>query len=109
MTVAGCPLCEGTGGHLVFQGEKFRLIRAHEAGFPAFWRVVWQDHIAELSDLDESDRHDCVDLLVAVEQVVRRELQPTKINLAALGNVVPHLHWHLIARFEWDSHFPAPV
>ena len=33
----------------------------------------------------------------------------TKINLATLGNVVPHLHWHVIARFDWDSHFPNPV
>jgi diadenosine tetraphosphate (Ap4A) HIT family hydrolase len=47
--------------------------------------------------------------VVAVEQVLRDQLQPTKINLAALGNMVPHLHWHVIARFEWDSHFPAPV
>ncbi len=44
-----------------------------------------------------------------VEQTLREQLQPTKINLAALGNMVPHLHWHVIARFDWDSHFPAPV
>ncbi|MET0207803.1 MAG: HIT domain-containing protein, partial [Burkholderiaceae bacterium] len=36
-------------------------------------------------------------------------LAPAKINLAALGNMVPHLHWHVIARFDWDSHFPNPV
>jgi diadenosine tetraphosphate (Ap4A) HIT family hydrolase len=36
-------------------------------------------------------------------------LAPTKINLATLGNVVPHLHWHVIARFDWDSHFPNPI
>ena len=40
---------------------------------------------------------------------MRQHLQPTKMNLATLGNVVPHLHWHLIARFDWDSHFPNPV
>jgi diadenosine tetraphosphate (Ap4A) HIT family hydrolase len=40
---------------------------------------------------------------------LRAHLQPTKINLAALGNVVAHLHWHVIARFDWDTHFPAPV
>jgi diadenosine tetraphosphate (Ap4A) HIT family hydrolase len=45
----------------------------------------------------------------AVERVLREALAPTKINLASLGNVVPHLHWHVIARFEWDSRFPAPV
>jgi diadenosine tetraphosphate (Ap4A) HIT family hydrolase len=41
--------------------------------------------------------------------VLRDTLAPTKVNLATLGNVVPHLHWHVIARFDWDSHFPAPV
>ncbi|RYF80691.1 MAG: HIT domain-containing protein, partial [Comamonadaceae bacterium] len=40
---------------------------------------------------------------------LRATLAPAKINLAALGNMVPHLHWHVIARFEGDSHFPAPV
>jgi diadenosine tetraphosphate (Ap4A) HIT family hydrolase len=47
--------------------------------------------------------------VVAVEQVLREQLQPTKVNLAALGNAVPHLHWHVIARFDWDSHFPGSV
>ncbi|TNY02522.1 HIT family protein, partial [Escherichia coli] len=37
------------------------------------------------------------------------QLRPTKVNLASLGNVVPHLHWHIIARFDTDSHYPAPV
>jgi len=35
--------------------------------------------------------------------------KPTKINLASLGNMVPHLHWHVIARFEGDARWPAPV
>jgi diadenosine tetraphosphate (Ap4A) HIT family hydrolase len=44
-----------------------------------------------------------------VESVQRNILQPHKINLAAFGNVVPHLHWHIIPRWEDDLHFPAPV
>ena len=50
-----------------------------------------------------------MDTVVVVERLLREELKPTKINLAALGNVVPHLHWHVIARFDWDSHFPGSV
>ncbi len=50
-----------------------------------------------------------MEAVATVEQCLRDVLMPTKINLAALGNMVPHLHWHVIARFEWDSHFPAPV
>jgi diadenosine tetraphosphate (Ap4A) HIT family hydrolase len=36
-------------------------------------------------------------------------MQPLKVNVASLGNVVPHLHWHIIPRYADDAHFPAPV
>jgi diadenosine tetraphosphate (Ap4A) HIT family hydrolase len=109
MSDSTCPLCAGVGGVLVFQAEKFRVIRAIEAGFPAFYRVVWTAHVAEFSDLDLFDRALCMAAVCAVEQALREHLQPTKINLAALGNVVAHLHWHVIARFDWDAHFPATI
>ncbi len=102
----GCPLCDEPGGQLVVQTPRLRVIRATEAGFPAFYRVVWQDHVAELSELSRAERQTCMDAVVTVEQALRRHLQPTKINLAALGNLVPHLHWHVIARFDWDSTTP---
>jgi diadenosine tetraphosphate (Ap4A) HIT family hydrolase len=105
----GCVFCDGIGGALVFDAPKFRVIRATEAGFPAFYRLVWTDHAAEFSDLPAADRHICMDAVTRVEQLLRRHLKPTKVNLASLGNLVPHLHWHIIARFEWDSHFPGPV
>ncbi|MGB3450425.1 MAG: HIT family protein [Giesbergeria sp.] len=108
MTVA-CLLCDTDGGQLVWRGAKLRVIRADEAGFPAFYRVVWNAHVAEFSGLSSADRQHCMDAVTVVEQALRDHLAPTKINLAALGNMVPHLHWHVIARFDWDSHFPAPV
>lgn len=109
MRQAGCPLCDGPGGVLVFQGAAFRVIRTDEGGFPAFYRVVWNGHVRELSDLAPADRARCLEAVVAVEQSLRTHLHPVKVNLAALGNMVAHLHWHVIARFDWDSHFPAPV
>lgn len=104
-----CTLCAQPGGQLIWQGEHLRLIRADEAGFPAFYRIVWNAHVAEFSDLTRAEREHCMQAVTLVEQVLRQQLQPTKINLATLGNVVPHLHWHIIARYDWDSHFPAPV
>ena len=104
-----CPLCTTDGGALVWRGTHLRVIRADEPGFPAFYRVVWNAHVAEFSDLDAGQRQHCMDVVVQVEQALRQHLQPTKINLATLGNMVAHLHWHVIARFDWDSHFPAPV
>ncbi|MBG9388157.1 HIT family protein [Caenimonas aquaedulcis] len=109
MAVPGCPLCEGPGGTVIFSGPKFRVVRAAEEGFPAFYRVIWTAHVAEFSQLSPEDRETCMAAVVCVEEALREHLQPTKINLAALGNMVPHLHWHVIARFDWDSRFPDPV
>ena len=109
ISVNGCPLCETDGGLLVFRNAQLRVIQAEEVGFPAFYRVVWNRHVAEFSDLLPEERETCMQAVVVVEQVLREQLVPHKINLAALGNVVPHLHWHVIGRFAWDSHFPAPV
>jgi diadenosine tetraphosphate (Ap4A) HIT family hydrolase len=102
-------LCDGPGGVAVFEGPKFRVVRAEEAGFPAFYRLVWSDHASEFTDLSAADRRLCMEAVAQVEQALRAHLQPAKINLAALGNAVPHLHWHIVARYEWDSHFPAAV
>ena len=44
-----------------------------------------------------------------VERCVRQVMQPDKINLASLGNMVPHLHWHVIPRYADDAHFPDSV
>lgn len=109
-TVPGCPLCDGPGGVLVARTDRLRVIRSEEdARFPAFYRVVWAAHVPEFSQLAPADRQHCMDAVVLVEEALRWHLQPHKINLAALGNAVPHLHWHVVARFPWDSHFPAPV
>lgn len=109
MAEMACPLCAEDGGALIWRGERLRVIRAQEAGFPAFYRVVWNTHVAEFSDLSAAERAHCMEAVALVEQALREHLAPTKVNLAALGNMVPHLHWHVIARFGWDSHFPSPV
>jgi diadenosine tetraphosphate (Ap4A) HIT family hydrolase len=105
----GCELCANDGGILVWRGDKLRVIRAEEADHPAFYRVIWNDHVAEWTDLVPQDRSHIMQAVAKVETVLRERLQPTKVNLASLGNVVPHLHWHVIARFDWDVRWPAPV
>jgi diadenosine tetraphosphate (Ap4A) HIT family hydrolase len=107
--VSGCALCETDGGPVIFRNEKLRIVQAEEAGFPGFYRVVWNQHVAEFSALDENDRAACMNAVVAVERVLLEVLKPSKINLASLGNMVPHLHWHVIPRFDWDSHYPGSV
>lgn len=106
---AGCVLCDTPGGRLVHEAPDYRVIHADEAGFPAFYRVVWRAHVPEFTDLSPVERARCMDAVAVVEQCLRAHLSPDKVNLAALGNAVPHLHWHVIARFASDSHFPGAV
>jgi diadenosine tetraphosphate (Ap4A) HIT family hydrolase len=65
--------------------------------------------VAEWTDLGPEQRQRCMDVVAQVEALLRQHLVPTKVNLASLGNVVAHVHWHVVARFDWDSHFPAPI
>jgi diadenosine tetraphosphate (Ap4A) HIT family hydrolase len=93
----------------VLRTPRFRIIHADEAGYPGFYRLVWNAHVAEVSDLPKAERDECFTALVEAERLMRQHLAPRKVNLATLGNMVPHLHWHLVARYDWDPHFPAPV
>lgn len=94
---------------MVWRDTDWRVTRVEDADFPAFYRVVANRHVGEFSDLPPAERERCMRLVAAVERVLIDEVRPTKVNLAALGNMVPHLHWHVVARFDWDSHFPQPI
>jgi diadenosine tetraphosphate (Ap4A) HIT family hydrolase len=109
MNAGACELCSHDGGALIVRTPAWRLVRPDEPLYPATYRLVWGRHEAELSDLVEAEQAQCMAAVARVEAVMRRHLRPHKMNLASLGNVVPHLHWHLIARDERDAHFPRPV
>jgi diadenosine tetraphosphate (Ap4A) HIT family hydrolase len=90
-------------------GDRARVILVEHGRFPGFCRVVWNDHAAELTDLSEHDQAWLMRLVARVERIVRKVMTPDKVNLAAFGNMVPHLHWHIIPRYRWDAHFPEAI
>lgn len=63
----------------------------------------------ELLDLDAAQRTALVEEIARCEQLLLDVFKPHKLNVAALGNLVPQLHVHVIARFEHDPAWPAPV
>jgi len=97
------------GGTLLWQDTFCRIVLAAEPDYPGFLRVVVNAHVKEMSDLSVSDQEKLMRAVFAAEAALREVMQPDKINLASLGNVVPHLHWHVIPRFGDDPHFPNPV
>ncbi|MCO5100745.1 MAG: HIT family protein [Burkholderiaceae bacterium] len=106
---ASCALCGPDAGRVLVRAPRWRIVLADDADHPAFTRVIWNAHVAEMSDLDETDRRTLFDLVVRVESVQREILSPDKVNLASLGNQVPHLHWHVVPRWRDDRHFPNAV
>lgn len=105
-----CPICQAENEEILWQSPNIRVIAVHnEANAPAFCRVIWQAHITEMTDLPPKNRRELMDVVYRVEAAMRQVLNPRKINLASLGNVVPHLHWHVVARFDDDACFPAPI
>lgn len=109
MKQPGCELCKAEGGHLVLSNEFLRVVLVDDPDFPGFARVIWHDHVREMSDLASADQQRLMQAVFAVERAQCAVLAPDKVNLASLGNVVPHLHWHVIPRFVDDSHFPQPI
>ncbi|MCF8173534.1 MAG: HIT family protein [Candidatus Methylopumilus sp.] len=109
MLSAKCPLCQTPGGTVLWQNQYLRVIDACDQLYPGFTRVIWMAHVVEMTDLSAAEQAELLRVVLLVEQVQRAELKPDKVNLAAFGNVVPHLHWHVIPRWQDDPHFPQAV
>lgn len=107
--VEGCVLCETPGGELLWAGELARVVLVDEPAYPGFTRVICQRHVKEMTDLATLDRTELMNLVWLVESVQRTMLSPDKINVAALGNMVAHVHWHVIPRWRDDACFPDAV
>lgn len=104
-----CELCNNPGGEILWQSPACRIVRVADVNFPGFCRVIWGRHVREMSDLGSADQRYLMAVVLQVEKVVRDLFSPDKINLASFGNVVPHLHWHIIPRWQDDRNFPEPI
>lgn len=106
---ASCELCQGHGGELLFDDGRYRVVLIEDASYPGFCRIIWNAHIKEMTDLTSTDRTLLMAAVWAVEAAQREVLQAEKINLASLGNMTPHIHWHVIPRYADDVQFPSPI
>ena len=111
--MTNCVLCKEVlkpeEGQLIWRGDDCRIILVNDPDLPGFCRVIWNQHVAEMTDLTYAEREHLMTLVFAVEEAVRHVMHPDKINIAALGNMVPHIHWHVIPRYQDDAFFPGSV
>ena len=104
-----CEFCTSPGGPVLWQNDVCRVVRVDEPDYPGFCRVILNRHAREMADLQPQERDALMGVVFAVEAAVRETLGAHKMNLASLGNMTPHVHWHVVPRFEDDRHFPGPI
>ena len=102
-----CPLCLAQNENVITNNNLFRVILVDD--IPGFVRIILNKHISEFSDLDFDEYMKISKEVYRIEKIMRETIKPDKVNVASLGNYVPHLHIHLIPRFKDDSWFPDSI
>ena len=95
--------------HFVTDLPLCRVLLMNESRYPWFILVPRRTGIREIHELTSAERQQLWAESDQVSRALMAVFQPDKLNIAALGNMVPQLHVHHIARFQSDAAWPAPV
>ena len=92
---------------IIYQNDLIR-VEIEESEIP-WLKVFTQEAYREFSETPTEVKLEIFRVLDIIEKEMLSFYKPTKINIASFGNYVPHVHWHIMARFEEDSYFPEPM
>ena len=92
---------------LIYENENIK-IEIEESEIP-WLKIFTQIAYKEMSEVPAEIKFEIYDLLDNIEKEMLAYYKPRKINIASFGNYMPHVHWHIMARFEEDSFFPEPM
>jgi diadenosine tetraphosphate (Ap4A) HIT family hydrolase len=94
---------------LVGQFDLCLLLISRDANYPWLILVPKREDISEVFQLNDADRQQLLHESCVLSEAMSELFAPDKLNIAALGNVVPQLHIHHIARYESDPAWPKPI
>ena len=86
-----------------------RVLLMNNSLYPWFILVPKKNNLIEIIDLLPEDQNLLMKEISIISKILKIKLNPDKINIAALGNIVSQLHIHIIARFKDDLTFPKPI
>src|SRR5436190_10610486 len=86
-----------------------RVLVVNDANWPWLLLVPRRLGVSDITDLDEVEQAQLMTEIARVARSVKAVTECDKLNIAALGNVVPQLHVHVIARREGDAGWPKPI
>ena len=91
----------------IYQNQHIR-IELEESEIP-WLKIFAQQNCKEMTDCNAETKKQIWLLLDLIETEMLKYFQPDKINIASFANYVPHVHWHIMARFKEDSYFPESM
>jgi diadenosine tetraphosphate (Ap4A) HIT family hydrolase len=105
-----CPMCRG-GEEDLFLADlpSSRVVLQNDGDFPGYCVLQYKRHVTEIHQLSSAERAQWVEDVAAVAAAVQAVCEPYKINYAVLGNLVPHLHCHVIPRHPDDGYWGQPI
>lgn len=109
---ADCQMCCRWENNIELQIVEFEysyLTLNRDQFFPGYCLLFAKQHVVELFDLDLKTRQGMMEEVTKTSAVLAQILEPDKINYELLGNMVPHIHWHLVPRFRSDPLWPRPI
>jgi diadenosine tetraphosphate (Ap4A) HIT family hydrolase len=92
---------------IIYENENIR-IETEESEIP-WLKIFTQEPYKEMSQVPPEIKFEMYDLLDRIEKEMLNYYSPKKINIASFGNYMPHVHWHIMARFEEDAYYPEPM
>ena len=113
MTGEPCVMCDKygrSGSPLHIADLALSRVFLHEDQFfPGYVLLVLRRHVTELYDLSATERATLMEEVSRVAQALARVFRPVKMNYELLGNLVPHIHWHLVPRLATDPGLRSPI
>jgi diadenosine tetraphosphate (Ap4A) HIT family hydrolase len=93
--------------NIIYENDLIR-VEIEESEIP-WLKVFTQKAYKEFSETPHDVKLEIFRTLDIIEKEMLSFFKPKKINIASFGNYVPHVHWHIMARFEEDAYFPEPM
>jgi len=110
--VPGCPMCskwQDDAELRIVELDYCYVTLNRDQFFTGYVFVFAKAHVTELFHLNVETRQGIIEEVNCVTAALSRVFKPTKINYELLGNMVPHMHWHLVPRFSDDPLWPKPI
>jgi len=107
--LSDCGLCKVPTLPILWSGHNFRIVLVTDQNIKGYLRLELLEHVSEIHQLSESIRQQMYILLHIIEISLVNIFHPDKINIASLGNMTPHVHWHIVSRYKQDNFFPDSI